>query len=288
MTQRLRGSGGIFLLLFVLGNLPLAAQVSDSARTRVRRDSAVVKGPRQRGLRLPLNPRELHLTDVAIALGSVGVISLLDESVQHYTQRHRSKTLEDAAAFFRKEGEPLWYAGVSLGVLGIGLVTNKPAIKRAGGRLVATVAVSAVVMEGAKYLVGRSRPNENVGAYDFHPFTSIKDSTGQEARGSMPSGHVTAAFAVATSLVEDIHSVPIQVALYAFATGTAFSRVYENRHWVSDTVLGAILGITTARLVTGRWRIFHLKPPGFLLASNGAPIVGWNISFTTSAGSPAD
>ncbi|MDZ7765620.1 MAG: phosphatase PAP2 family protein [Melioribacteraceae bacterium] len=28
---------------------------------------------------------------------------------------------------------------------------------------------------------------------------------------------------------------------------TAYSRVYENRHWLSDVVLGGIIGYTTAK-----------------------------------------
>jgi membrane-associated phospholipid phosphatase len=125
---------------------------------------------------------------------------LLDEPVQRYAQRHRSNTTNDIAAVFRQEGEAPYYAGISLGVLGVGIVAGNPGIRRAGARLVTAVVVSAAEMEAIKRLVGRSRPNEDVGAFSFHPFTSLKDFAGVETRGAMPSGHVTAAFAVATSL----------------------------------------------------------------------------------------
>lgn len=88
-----------------------------------------------------------------------------------------------------------------------------------------------------------------------------------------------AAFAVATSLADDINNTPVRILLYTAATGTAFSRVYDNRHWVSDVAMGAVLGITTSKLVSGRWRIFHLKPPGFLLTPTGAPALSFNVSF---------
>lgn len=128
-------------------------------------------------------------------------------------------------------------------------------------------------------LVGRSRPNEGVGAFKFHPFTSLTDSAGIQTRGSMPSGHTTAAFAIATSLADDIHNVPVQVALYTFAFGTAYSRINDNRHWFSDTVAGALLGITSAKLVNGHWRVFGLKPPGFLLTPTGTPTLTMNVTF---------
>jgi membrane-associated phospholipid phosphatase len=128
-------------------------------------------------------------------------------------------------------------------------------------------------------LIGRSRPNANVGAYDFHPFSTLEDSMGVEQRESMPSGHTTAAFAIATSVVDDIKSTPIAVIVYAWATGAAFSRVYENRHWVSDTVMGAVLGITTAKIVNGHWRVFGLEPPRFLQTGTGGMAIGWDLTF---------
>lgn len=215
--------------------------------------------------------------EVAIALGGVGAMMLLDKPVQRFSQRHRSKTTDDIAGFFRQQGEAPYYAGISLGVLGLGVVTSNPGIRRAGGRLVASVAISALEMGVLKRLIGRSRPNEGVGAFAFHPFTSLHDSVGVETRGAMPSGHVTAAFAVATSLADDIKSPAAKVLLFTFASGTAFSRINDNRHWLSDAAVGALLGITTAKVISGHWRIFGLRPPGFLVTPAGAPGVGWEL-----------
>jgi membrane-associated phospholipid phosphatase len=130
-----------------------------------------------------------------------------------------------------------------------------------------------------KHLLGRSRPPEEVGAFSFHPFTSLEDSTGLDLRHSMPSGHVTAAFAVATSLADDIEKPGISVLLYLLASGTAFSRINDDRHWLSDTAMGAVLGIFTAKVVNGHWRIFGLRSPSFLVEPEGAVGVAWQTSF---------
>jgi membrane-associated phospholipid phosphatase len=218
--------------------------------------------------------------EAAAALGGVGALMLLDEPVQRFTQRHlRSKTTDDISSVFRQEGEAPYYAGISLGVLGVGIMTGKAGVRRAGTRLVAAVLLSGAEMEVMKHLVGRSRPNEDVGAFSFHPFTSLKDSAGVETRGSMPSGHVTAAFAVATSLADDIKSPLVHVLLYTAAAGTAFSRLNDNRHWLSDAGMGVVLGVGTAKIVNGHWRIFGLRPPGFLVTPAGAPGVGWRVQF---------
>lgn len=241
----------------------LLAQARDTARTRVSRDSS----------------RVIRWPDALWAVGGVVALSLLDEPVQRGTQKNRSNTLKWFAAVFREQGSAAYYGGVSLGVLSVGLISGNDNIKRAGGRLVATVLGSAIVMQAGKMLIGRSRPNAGVGAYDFHPFSTQEDAAGVEQRESMPSGHVTAAFAVATSVVDDIHSTPVAVIVYAWAAGAAFSRVYENRHWLSDTAMGAILGITTAKIVNGHWRVFNLKPPRFLISASGEMALGWTVDF---------
>ena len=86
----------------------------------------------------------------------------------------------------------------------------------------------------------------------------------------MPSGHTTAAFALATSLSDDIHRPWASVGLYTLAVGTGAARVIRNAHWISDVAAGAVLGITSARLVNGRWRLFGLRPPAILLGPDRA------------------
>lgn len=277
---------GVVIVAGLLGFSPLAAQV-DTTKKPTPRDSAIVDTAQARAQRQVL--REAHqvkLTEAALAVAGVAVLSVLDEPLQRAAQRHRKAhrggTLTDLANGFRQQGEPIYYAGISLGVMATGYIVGSAPIRRAGRRLVVSVAASALVEQAIKITLGRSRPNEDLGAFSFHPFSSRKDSTGLTARGSMPSGHVTAAFAVATSLADDIKSTPVKIALYALASGTAFSRVYDNRHWFSDTAMGAILGITTAKLVSGHWRIFNLKPPGWLVTPTGAPALSWNIPFSTS------
>lgn len=278
--RRLRAGLHTGFAALVLFSGSLAAQRPDSVSSSPAADSAVadtgIKAARERVL---AHAHVVRWYEAAAALGGVGALMLLDEPVQRFTQHHlRSNTTDDIASVFRQEGQAPYYAGLSLGVLGLGLVTGKPGIRRAGARLVAAVALSGAELEAMKYLVGRSRPNGGVGAFSFHPFASLTDSAGVETRGSMPSGHVTAAFAVATSLADDIKSPLVHVLLYTAASGTAFSRINDNLHWLSDTGMGAVLGIFTAKVVNGHWRIFGLRPPGFLVTPAGASIE-WHTSF---------
>lgn len=267
--------------LLVLGSFAAQsgfAQVPDTSRKPTARDSAIVdtlkKQAQQEVLR---NAHQIHWWEVAGAVGLIAASTSLDRSLQTYTRTHRTKTLTDLSNAFRQQGEPFYYAGISLGVWGTGVIFHSAKIQRAGRRLVVTVAAAGLITFATKYAVGRSRPNDEVGPYSFHPFTTRKDAAGLPSRQSFPSGHTMAAFAVATSLSGDIDWWPASIVLYTLATGTAYSRVYDNRHWFSDTFAGALLGITTAKIVNGHWRIFHLKPPGWLVTPTGAPALQWRV-----------
>ena len=258
-------------LLFAALAQPLAAQRADSVPCPTDTGAAA----RQ----VLAHAHVIRWYHVAGVVATTGALMALDQPLQHWAQRHRSHESNEIAEVFRQEGEAPYYAGVSLGVLGIGVVSGNAGIRRAGTRLVAAVALSAGEMTVLKHVVGRSRPNEDVGAFHFHPFTSLKDSAGVETRGAFPSGHTTAAFAVATSLADDINSPVADILLYTAATGTAFSRINDNRHWLSDTAFGAALGIFTAKVVNGHWRIFGLRPPEFLVTPAGVPCVQFSGTF---------
>jgi membrane-associated phospholipid phosphatase len=118
-------------------------------------------------------------------------------------------------------------------------------------------------------VAGRPRPEQSLDADGYAPFS------GQAA---MPSGHTAAAFALATSLADDIHRPWATVGLYGMATAVGWSRINDNRHWLTDVTAGALVGITSAKLASGRWRIFNFRPPS-LIAAPGGMGLGWEGSF---------
>jgi membrane-associated phospholipid phosphatase len=68
---------------------------------------------------------------------------------------------------------------------------------------------------------------------------------------SMPSGHTAQAFVSATILdMEYRNTSPwISVGGYAVATTTAIYRMANNRHWISDVLIGAGIGIFSTKIV---------------------------------------
>jgi membrane-associated phospholipid phosphatase len=77
----------------------------------------------------------------------------------------------------------------------------------------------------------------------------------RQGSDSFPSVHASAAFAIGTVFAEsgnDEYRWIRRILGYGIAAGTAYIRVRENVHWLSDTVAGSALGIATARFVLNR------------------------------------
>ena len=70
-------------------------------------------------------------------------------------------------------------------------------------------------------------------------------------KNSFPSGHTTQAFAAATVFAKEYgHKSPwYAVGAYTVATGVGAMRILNNRHWFSDVLAGAGIGILSANLV---------------------------------------
>lgn len=103
---------------------------------------------------------------------------------------------------------------------------------------------SLVTAEGLKFAAGRERPNETTHVNEW-----------RDGGTSFPSVHATAAFAVGTVLAEsggDDYRWIRRIVGYGMATATAYARLHENVHWLSDTVAGAAVGIATARFAMNR------------------------------------
>lgn len=69
------------------------------------------------------------------------------------------------------------------------------------------------------------------------------------SRNSFPSGHTATAFMGAEFLRREYWDVSpwIGVAGYAIAAGTGFFRMYNNRHWFTDVITGAGIGILSVQ-----------------------------------------
>jgi len=98
---------------------------------------------------------------------------------------------------------------------------------------------ATLLTEGLKRIVREKRPDNS-------------------ERNSFPSGHATAAFAVATM---EAHYHPNQAILwYTGAALISYSRVRLRRHYTQDVIAGAAIGFLTARFELNQRRGLILSP----------------------------
>jgi membrane-associated phospholipid phosphatase len=133
-----------------------------------------------------------------------------------------------------KAGEVLGELGTLLGgasvVYAVGRIKDQPKVSHVGMDLIQSLVISEGLTQTLKYTTRRERPDHS-------------------SKNSFPSGHAADTFAFATALERHLgwrYFVPA----YALASYVAVSRLPANRHWFSDAVFGASVGIIAGRTVT--------------------------------------
>ena len=147
----------------------------------------------------------------------------------------------DAAARFL-EGSPLegpvdigdTYANgivlgsTALGSLALGHLAHRPRLQAFGADLSKSLLVSSAVVWGLKLGINRTRPNG--GDYSF------------------PSGHAAVAFCAAPVFQKHFGS-KVGVPAYALAVGAGLGRMEDRKHFLSDVVVGAAIGLAVGDAV---------------------------------------
>jgi membrane-associated phospholipid phosphatase len=124
---------------------------------------------------------------------------------------------------------------------------------------------SELVVQAIKLLSGRQRPSWADGVDHWSGPAGLFErfEKGQFTRyDSFPSGHAVTAFSLATVLAMQYRgSVWVPIVSYTVATAVGLSRLTENKHWLSDVLIGGVLGHLIGRLVVRNHRQrYHLMP----------------------------
>ena len=135
----------------------------------------------------------------------------------------------------------------------VGRATNNARLATVGGDVFRAQIVAQTTTHAIKFSAHRTRPDGTT-----HSF---------------PSGHTSSLFATATVLQRDL-GWRVGAPAYAIAAWVGVSRIENRRHYLSDVLAGATIGILAGRSVTvgsGAAR-FAIAP----MAANG----GVGVSFT--------
>lgn len=174
---------------------------------------------------------QLILPGTLIVAGTVGVCNgafrRLDTGVKNGMDRLRGDH------FFRADDYIQYLPALTYLTLGSLGVKSKHSFKeRVAVETTAYITMAALTNSG-KYLFREKRPDSN-------------------ARNSFPSGHTATAFTGA-ELIREEYGSGMGIGAYTVATGIAFLRLYNGRHWLNDVIAGAGVGILSARI--GYWML---------------------------------
>ena len=214
----------------------------------------------------PLHIQARDIVPIAALATLTGLLVVYDESIYRGFKTYRDDHgwVRAVSPVITKMGS--WGAwGVAGLFLGVGLVSgNKTSTETA---VLASNAMlqSAILVGVLKGLFGRQRPEYADGLDHWSGPTGFFKmyEKGQLGRyDSFPSGHAITAFSLATVLAMQYgDTVWVPVLSYTVATGVALSRVTESKHWLSDVLVGGVLGHLVGRLVVRNHRQrYHLTP----------------------------
>ena len=167
-----------------------------------------------------------------------GGLFFADKGIKRVIQRNQSSFGDDFFDLFNTFGEINLMTPSILGAYLVGEFTANAKVKRVSLLLLKSLVITGVLQQGVSRLPHRHRPDES--PHDSH----VWDGPNIDGSNlSFPSGHSSISFSVATTLSREFSDYQYSKHVFYMMCGlTALSRVYFNRHWVSDVVMGSAFG----------------------------------------------
>jgi membrane-associated phospholipid phosphatase len=126
-----------------------------------------------------------------------------------------------------------------MGGIVVGYVFGWERLQRISTDILYSHWIAGLYRNAFKVFVGRARPREGKGAYDFESNSGT----------SLPSGHASTVMQLATILSHYADWWPASVVFYTIAGSVCYQRIVTGEHWASDVWVGAMNGAAIARLV---------------------------------------
>lgn len=229
------------------------------------------------------------LRTAAPVLGGALLLFTLDGEIQEGFQNgglQGNSALQTIAGTFKPMGgrKP---AAIAAGAFVVGWVTGNETLEDIGFHTAESVILASTIGAGIKFATGRARPF--MAPEDPDEFEFGRGARDHGHFASFPSGHTTAAFALAAALGEESEEHwpgagrYVKPLAYGSATLVGLSRMYDDAHWATDVLIGAALGTTMGLRVVRRAHddpdAFRLEPVVITTESGATAGIGGTFRF---------
>lgn len=165
------------------------------------------------------------------SLITYGVIGIESDQLKSFNTQLRDEITEDIDHKITIDDFTQWVPAASVYALNAIGIKGKHALKERSIILATSYLIMSSTVFSVKSLTKVERPDGST-------------------NNSFPSGHTANAFAGAEFMWQEYkdQSVWYGISGYAVATGTGLFRIYNNRHWLTDVVTGAGIGILSTKI----------------------------------------
>lgn len=170
-----------------------------------------------------------------------------DEKVQLFFSEHHTKALDNISKYALSPWGDGLYSLPALGGFYIyGSIQKDDISKDAAIKGFETFIVCGLATGILKYSFHRQRPCES-----NPPNSRIwYGPSFKKQHLSFPSGHTSSVFSLATFISAQYKYKPSITAIcFSIAGLTAISRLYDNKHWLTDVIAGALVGFACGQLM---------------------------------------
>ncbi len=200
---------------------------------------------------LIISPAKWDKKDWIIAgttTGMAGFLYFQDENNAAFLQKNRTDGLDLVNEYFYDPFGKMYYTVPFMGAMYLyGAIYERQKPKAVAMDFVKASVYSGIIITAIKHLTHRQRP------FQTTPLdNSLWDGpfTDDWAHTSFPSGHTIMSFTFASVLAEHYSDkIWIPITVYTLATTSGLARMYANKHWTSDVLIGATLGYAIGKFV---------------------------------------
>lgn len=198
----------------------------------------------------------------------------VDNSIHEWIHDTHHPGLTSVSKVLSGAGHPLSLIGIfSAGYLA-GELTGSSSLRQTFLLSAESLLITELFVQAGKIAIGWARPYTLEGSSSFHLFTLKGDWQ------SFPSGHSSAAWAVATTIASRTKCIYLKVLLYSLSAGISLSRVILDKHFASDIVASSLLGYYISQKIGHKTASQVKEPDQPAVSLSVAPgLISLNLSY---------